>query len=336
MDALRVRVEQRLSTFFADKREETLALSSESIELIDAIEDLTMRGGKRLRAIVVAAGLQAVTDDPPTDAPDEVVDAGAAIELLQSYLLIHDDWMDLDDERRGGKSVYATLRERYDDDHLGASICVLAGDLTSAYASELFARIPFPEGKRLRALDAFWRMQREVFFGQHLDLLGTGDVERTYDLKTGSYTVRGPLCIGGLLGDASDAALEALDRFAAPLGVAFQLRDELLGTFGDPDQTGKPTGNDLRAGKLTALVVHARAEVPAAERGPLETVLGRPDATDHEIAAATELLVRCGARRHVEQRLATLSAAAERALEGAPLRVEPLARIARLLIDRSY
>jgi geranylgeranyl diphosphate synthase type I len=189
-DGIRERVEERLRRFFDDKREEAAALAPESTELVEAIFELTLRGGKRLRARVAAAAFRSVRSDGDIAS---TVDVGAAIEMLQTFLLVHDDWMDCDEERRGGPSVWAALRDRHGDPHLGASLAILAGDLAAVYAQELLVGAPFPEEKRGPALDAFHRMQREVFFGQQLDLVASRDVERMYDLKTGSYTVtRGP------------------------------------------------------------------------------------------------------------------------------------------------
>ncbi len=331
LPGVRDRVEQHLRDFLAEKREEAATLSPDSVELVDAVEALTMRGGKRLRPLVAAAAFRAV--DPTADL-SRVADVGASLELLQTFLLIHDDWMDHDEERRGGPSVWAWLRDRHGDAHLGAALGVLAGDLAAGYASELLARAPFPAARRGEATAAFHRMQTEVFLGQHLDLVATRHVERMYDLKTGSYTTRGPLRLGAILADARAAQTDALERFATPLGIAFQLRDELLGTFGDPTVTGKPAGNDLRAGKRTVLVEEIRARGSASQVESVERVLGRTDAPDDEIAHATAALSASGARDRVEALLATLIARAEDALAQAPLDVAPLRAVMRLLAFR--
>jgi geranylgeranyl diphosphate synthase type I len=137
------------------------------------------------------------------------------------------------------------------------------------------------------------------------------DVEAMHDLKTGSYTVRGPLLLGAALAGAPHALRAGLERFAAPIGIAFQLRDDLLGTFGDPAETGKPVGNDLVAGKRTALVAEAHRLASEQELSALVRVLGRADASLAEIRAATGALVSSGARRAVEDRLHALCDEAE-------------------------
>jgi geranylgeranyl diphosphate synthase type I len=321
------RVEARIRGFFEEKRAEATEMAEDSVELVDAVFELTLRGGKRLRPIVVEAAHRAIR---PSGDPDATVDVGAAIEMLQTFLLVHDDWMDGDEDRRGGRSVWAKLRDRHGDAHLGASLAILAGDLAAVYAHELLFGAPFPAEARDEALSTFLRMEREVFFGQQLDLVGSDRVERMYDLKTASYTTRGPLRLGALLAGAGGETLEALDRFARPLGIAFQLRDELLGTFGDPAVTGKPAGNDLRAGKRTVAVEAMRAHGSREQLAAVERAFGRRDATEAELAAATEALVAAGARARVEARLEERLAEARNELGRMPFDARPL----EVVLDR--
>lgn len=316
LEEVRREIDARLVRFFEEERTSAKALAPEALELVEAVAALTVRGGKRLRPAVTVAAFRSVA---PERDWRETLDAGAALELLQSYLLIHDDWMDGDDQRRGGPAVHAALAKKLGDAHLGASLAVLAGDLGSAYAQRLvLGSLPYARDAAA-VLDAFVRMQVEVVMGQSLDLLASPDVSRMQQLKTGSYTVEGPLRLGARIGGASAQQMRALEAFGTPLGEAFQVRDDLLGTFGDPRATGKPAGNDLRAGKRTALVRECEHLLSESERAPLTRVLGRKDATDEEVAAATELFVRSGARKNVEQRLSELLERAQAALEGGGL-----------------
>ncbi|MDQ3034121.1 MAG: polyprenyl synthetase family protein [Myxococcota bacterium] len=295
------------------------ALAPEALELVEAIEALTMRGGKRLRPAVLVAAFRSIA--PERDWA-ETLPACAGLELLQSYLLIHDDWMDGDEQRRGGPAVHAALAKKRGDAHLGASLAILAGDLASAYAQRLVLESFATASRPREMLAAFVRMQVEVVMGQSLDLLASSDVSRMQQLKTGSYTVAGPLRLGALIAGATDAQMDAMESFGTPLGEAFQVRDDLLGTFGDPRATGKPSGNDLRAGKRTALVRECERLLGDDERGALMRVLGQRDATDEDVAAATELFVQSGARKNVEQRLSSLLDQACTALDGGAL-VDP-------------
>lgn len=312
LDAVRRHVDAQLDEFFAASRVEMLGLAPEAMPIVEAVEALTLRGGKRLRPAVLVAAFTSVSASGDWRS---TADACAALELLQTYLLIHDDWMDGDEQRRGGPSVHAALRDRVGDAHLGASLAVLAGDLASAFSQRLMVRASTAAKSPVQALEAFVRMQTEVVCGQSLDLLATTDVPRMQQLKTGSYTVAGPLRLGALLAGATPEQLGVLEAFGGPMGEAFQLRDDLLGTFGDPRTTGKPSGNDLRAGKRTALVLEAEQRLDADARAPLTRVLGLKEATDTQVAEAAALLVESGAKAGVERRLDMLVQQAVGALD---------------------
>lgn len=321
-------VNEHLRTVFEEKRAQVRELSPYAPELVDAAAELTMRGGKRLRCLILYAGFRAAGG--PAE-PARVLDLAAAIELLQTYLLIQDDWMDDDSERRGGPSVHAALAARRGDAQLGASLGILASDLAAGFAHESLQRGAVAAKRTAEILARFSVMHTEVVCGQQMDLLEHAEVERMHDLKTGSYTVRGPLQIGALLADATPAQLEALDRFGRPLGIAFQLRDDLLGTYGDPQLTGKPAGHDLREGKNTSLIREARALLDAQAWSRLERVLGHADATPAQLQEAAHLLETSGARARVEAQLATLADEAECALRGSPLAAEGVSMLRELL-----
>lgn len=315
---VRSQVNRHLADFLESERHTARDLAPESAELVHVIESLTLRGGKRLRPAVLTAAFRAVAPDRPVG---DVVEVAAALELLQTYLLIHDDWMDRDDERRGGPSAHVMLTPAGRDPHIGASLAILAGDLACSLSWKLMtratARAPAPTGNQ--ALRVFVSMQQEVVFGQQLDLIATDRVALMHQLKTGSYTIRGPLLLGAALGEASEAQRAALLAFGRPLGQAFQLRDDLLGAFGNPASTGKPAGNDLRAGKRTALISAAEHSLAPADRERLSRVFGRRDAPDHDVKAVTEMLSGRGPRAAVEQELHQLVDQAKAALKASPL-----------------
>lgn len=328
LEEVRGSVDARLAAHFAAARES--AVVPEARQLVHAIEALTMRGGKRLRPALVHAAHAAIR---PDGAPEDVILVGAALELLQSYLLIHDDWMDGDEERRGGPAVHAALREAHGRDaQLGASLAVLAGNLASAHAWELLTAIGGPEPRLRAVIDAFLAIHREVVIGQQLDLVGTEHVALMQRLKTGSYTVRGPLLLGLALARGGEPERRALEAYGEPLGEAFQLRDDLLGVFGDRSVLGKPVGSDLRAGKRTALVRIAEERGTDEDRRALDDVLGARDTSDEALARATEVLDRT-ARAPIEARIDALVAEAKACLERAPLTPRGRAML-RELADR--
>ncbi|HKU42772.1 MAG TPA: polyprenyl synthetase family protein [Polyangiales bacterium] len=322
-----LRVNDHLTAFFADKRAQLAGLTPHAFELVDAAAELTMRGGKRLRCLLMFAAFRSAGGE---DRVERLLDAMASIELLQTYLLIQDDWMDDDTQRRGGPAVHAAFAEQRKNPKLGASLGILTSDLAAGFAFELLHRTAVGAVRAGEILAAYDELHREVLCGQQLDLLQHSEVEHTHDLKSGSYSVRGPMRVGALIANASAEQLAVLERFGRPLGVAFQLRDDLLGTFGDPRLTGKPAGHDLRAGKNTTLVREARGLMDAAGLALLDRVLGNQAASPAELADATRAIESSGARARVEARLAALANQAEEALRS-PLSAEGLAMLRELL-----
>ncbi len=332
-ELVRHRIDERLSLALDDAARQARERASDALPMIEQIRALTMRGGKRLRPLMVMAAVECVT--AWTSLEQATVDVGAAIELLQTYLLVHDDWMDGDSVRRGGPTVHVALAETFGNAHLGASVAVLAGDMASALAQDLVVRSQVPPDRLRAVLAAYVAMQREVILGQTLDVLGARDIDAVHDLKTGSYTVRGPLALGHALAGGSPDAWQALDAFAGPVGIAFQLRDDLIGTFGDEKETGKSAASDLRAGKRTAPVGLALERLDAQGRTELEGLLGRDD--DDAVTRARALIERSGARTAVEDRIAALREQALAALNAASLRVEGarlLASLAHVMTER--
>ncbi len=330
------RVNSRLKAFFAEKRPVVTRLSPPSSALIDEIADLTLRGGKRLRPIALFTGFRSAS---PHGDPAETLEAAIALELLQTYLLIHDDWMDQDEQRRNGPTIHAKLGKIHGDKHLGNCLGVLAGDIASGYAWELMSQASFPKGRRQEALREFAAMHQDIVLGQHLDLLGHEDIERMYDLKSGSYTVRGPLRLGAIIGNATSEQLEVLDEISRPVGIAFQLRDDLLSAFGKGEKLGKPVGNDLRAGKRTLLVSEALALMTAEQKRDFKRVLGRSEVTDEQVAEAVQLLSSCGAKKKVEVRVQRLVQQARERMHASPLSREGIALIEELIelmVTRDY
>ena len=303
--ALRAWLERRVAE--ASRR------GSELEVVADAVRQLALRGGKRMRAVLLAAAYEACGGPPETEA---VTFAGMSMEILQTYLLVHDDWMDGDATRRGGPSVPAMMHDRFAGSRADA-MTVLAGDLAAAWAQRALLEIRLPPERVVPAAREFARMQEEVIHGQILDVVGVAadsrEVEQVHLLKTSSYSVQGPVVMGACLAGAPESQVNALVEFARPLGVAFQLRDDILGVFGDEAATGKPCGSDIRSGKRTAVIV-AGAEDEGSRRA-LSRALGRADASEDDVRAAIEGLRASGARERVEGRIAALVGASATALD---------------------
>jgi geranylgeranyl diphosphate synthase, type I len=313
LPTVQTEIEIRLRGFLETRLDVARRHGPEVVEMVSAVRDLCLRGGKRFRPALLVAGYRSASERADLE---PALDAGVALELLQAYLLIHDDWMDGDLVRRGGPAVHAQLAKRFRSEHKGNASGILAGDYAAAVALEALSQVEMKGGAALAAMACFAEMQLDAIAGQQLDLIGGEyDVELAYQLKTGSYTVRGPLRLGAILASASPKTLRTLDRFALPVGVAFQLRDDLLSAFGDPKRTGKPLGNDLRAGKRTALLVAGLTLARGKALRSLKRAVGNASATDEEIRVALAVLEACGARAAIEARVDELSAVALREIK---------------------
>ena len=317
LDRVRKHVDSSLAVWLKPRVAAASAVSTEVGAAAEAVEGLAVRGGKRMRAALVGAAFVACNDGPSEATWSRVDRAMIAIELLQVYLLIHDDWMDDDDVRRGGPAVHVLLRERLGSKRLGDAAAVLAGDLACGYAQEALLESDLPAERVLAAARAFARIQEEVVTGQLAEMSTHASVEVIHALKTASYTVTGPLALGAHLAGAPETRVAQLARYGRPLGIAFQLRDDLLGTFGDPSATGKPVGNDIRQGKRTALVAELRGH--AASEAIVARVLGRADASEQDVAEVVRAMETSGAKARVEARVAELLAETRAALEAMAL-----------------
>ncbi len=340
-DHFRERLSTATGRFFTEQRSVLDRVSSDAVGLVDSIEDLTS-GGKKLRPLLCYWGWRAAggaADDP------SVVTAGMALELFQAAALIHDDIIDRSDIRRGAPSVHKQFETRHrrqewrlDPERFGAGAAILAGDLCLSFSEAAFASAaaasPGGSGGPARAI--FNLMRTEVMAGQYLDLLeeavgadreATAAVERALTIvrfKSAKYSTEHPMGIGGALAGAPKELLEQYSDFSLPLGEAFQLRDDLLGVFGDPSVTGKPAGDDLREGKRTLLIAKANLAGSPSQRQVLDADLGRPGMNDGDVAHLRSILEETGARDHVETLIEERAHAAFEALER--LDIDPLCR----------
>ena len=323
---LRRRVQTALDAFMAARRPGLAAVSPELVPLTDALTEL-ISGGKRLRPAFCFWGhLGAGGDDS-----DELVVAAASLELFQACAIIHDDVMDQSDTRRGKPAVHRRFAEMHRDEDwhgdpevFGAGAAILLGDLCLSWSDEMLATSAAPrlaEGKAV--YDA---MRSELMGGQYLDLLeqarGGGSVERALRVaryKSAKYTIEKPLHLGAALAGAGQEVFDAYSGYGLPLGEAFQLRDDVLGVFGDPSQTGKPAGDDLREGKRTVLVAIAMEAASPAQASVVRRHLGDPHLGEPGVSALRTVLTDTGAVGRVEGLIATLMDDAMAALAAAPL-----------------
>ncbi|GAA0803394.1 polyprenyl synthetase family protein [Spirilliplanes yamanashiensis] len=337
---LRQRVDRALADFLARRRADLAAIDPALGPVADAVDAFVLGGGKRLRPAFAYWGYRAA-GGPDGDA---VVAAVAALELVQASALIHDDLMDRSDTRRGEPAVHRRFEALHgkagwqgDAAAFGDSAAILLGDLTLVWSDELLHTAGVDPAALARARPVFDAMRTEVTVGQYLDVLtqATGEmsVERAGKVaryKSAKYTVERPLLLGAALAGAPAALSAAYSAFGLPLGEAFQLRDDVLGVFGDPAVTGKPAGDDLREGKRTYLVAAACATAPEADRTELLSRLGDPALDAAGVDRLRTIIESSGALRRTEERIAELTAEAAAALTAADVDPDAAAVLRRL------
>ncbi|SEQ38844.1 polyprenyl synthetase family protein [Streptomyces radiopugnans] len=318
-------------------------------DVADCLIDLVRRGGKRLRPAFLWWGWRAGGGTPEHADAEAVLHAAAALELIQACALVHDDLMDDSPLRRGAPAAHVALARRHrarglrgDAEAFGASAALLTGDLALVWAEDLWDAASPSEEARRRARPVWRAMRTEMVAGQYLDLHGQAagapspsSSLRVAHLKSGLYTVERPLHLGAALAGADAHTTSALRRAGRCAGVAFQLRDDILGVFGDPARTGKPAGDDVRQGKPTHLMAVglrlARVRGRRAARELLEHALGNPALTEGELDRVRAVLTELGARDAVERRIGGLAGDALAALEEAELDGVPARKLSALL-----
>ncbi|QYJ04660.1 polyprenyl synthetase family protein [Nocardioides panacisoli] len=304
-------------------------LGDDAAALLDEARAV-VSGGKRFRAAFCYWGFRAV--QPGGEDEAAVLRAAAALELLHASALAHDDLMDDSDTRRGRPATHRGFASAHARDGLpgdaedyGAAAAILLGDLLLSWSDELLRRCGLPEQRVGAALDLFDQCRTEVIAGQFLDVSvqarGRADVDTAMQVlryKSAKYSIERPLHIGAALAGADAATLAALTAYGLPVGEAFQLRDDLLGVFGDPDTTGKPAGDDLVEGKRTVLVALALEAAPAEDARRLDAALGTDLGTE-QVAELRGIIQRSGAQARVEAMITELADDARSALEQAPI-----------------
>jgi geranylgeranyl diphosphate synthase type I len=355
---LREQVDTRLSTVLAEQRAVLADISSDAAPLVEAWAQM-LRGGKRLRAAFAYWSWRAHGGARGEGSTAGIVGVGAALELFQAAALFHDDVMDRSDTRRGVPTAHRTFAARHRDagwsgdaDQFGLSAAILLGDLSLVASEDEFLRAvsEVPAAAVAPARVLFTRMRTEVTVGQYLDMHAQmlpwtddfdADERRAREVvrsKSARYSVESPIAIGAALAGAAPEQLATCSAFGLPLGEAFQLRDDLLGAFGDPETTGKPAGDDLREGKRTLLVIRAMRALDPAARTELASMLGAPDLTAADVAQMQQTIRGTGAADEVEELIETLSDTALSTLAASGLSgpaVETLSDLARAAVQRA-
>ncbi len=326
VDHLQARASEAVTGFVASQRELLANMQPQFVDLADAVAALVSHG-KRIRPLFGWIGWRLSGGDNR----DEAVQALTSLELLHACALIHDDVMDQSDTRRGQPSTHRLFENWHGQRHwqgdasvFGQAGAILAGDLCLSWCDEMYFGSGLDSGALLAAKPILDIMRTEVVAGQYLDMArqaeGVADTASALTVaryKSAKYTIERPLHLGARLAGCDDDRLDHLSAYGLPLGEAFQLRDDLLGVFGDPTVTGKPAGDDIREGKQTVLISHALAHASAAEAQELTGLLGNAAASDSQIARAQAILTAVGSRAATEELITERTAEALAAIDDA-------------------
>lgn len=342
-------IQGTLDDFLDERERDLMRIANDLRPFVDYSRDL-LRGGKRFRALFCYWGHRAVTDSAKDESEplgdtaerlDAIVLAASALEVFHAAALVHDDIIDNSATRRGMPAVHKRFSELHsesgwvgDPAQFGESAALLAGDLLLAWSDDLFTsaldRLP-GDVSVTPAREEYARMRTEVMLGQYLDILEEHSwatrpdtdllprAQRVIVYKSAKYSIEAPLTIGAALGGGTPEQLDALRAFGLPLGVAYQLRDDLLGVFGDPQSTGKPAGDDLREGKRTVLIAVARAELPPNAVAFLDEHLGNRALDEEQVQMLQSALRDSGAVERIEKVIELNAETARAALVDAPL-----------------
>jgi geranylgeranyl diphosphate synthase type I len=343
VEDLRARVQKALDDHLSLQERRLEEVGPDLSPLLDGIRDL-LSGGKRLRAAFCYWGWRGAGGADCT----EIVTAASGLECFQAAALLHDDVMDGSDTRRGRPAMHRRVARIHtdlgwsgDSDRFGEAAAILAGDLCLAWSDELLATSGLSPAAVARGRETFDTMRTQLMGGQYLDVLeqamadrsgGSGgrggiggpaglggtDVDRALQVlryKSAKYTVEHPLLLGATLAGAGPELQAGFSAYGLPLGEAFQLRDDVLGVFGDPEVTGKPAGDDLREGKRTVLVAQVALLGSTAQRQVLRRHLGDPHLEAYGVAAVCEAIEASGALAAVEAMIEARAAEAVAALE---------------------
>ncbi|PSK96881.1 geranylgeranyl diphosphate synthase type I [Murinocardiopsis flavida] len=341
VSAVRPAVDAALAEFMEHRRKLMAEIGPELVPVMDALDHM-LAGGKRLRPAFCYWGWRGAGG---AEIP-EIGTAAAALEFLQACALIHDDVIDNSDTRRGRPATHrrlAALHERsgWDGDPaaFGRGAAVLIGDLCLAWCEEMYSASGLGEAALRAGRGPFDMMRTEVMAGQYLDMIeqerGGETVEaalRVMHYKSAKYTVERPLHLGAALAGRHDELAPVFTAYGVPLGVAFQLRDDVLGVFGDPAQTGKPAGDDLREGKRTLVVAETLSRARSGDADRFRTLLGDPALSAESVDWMRALITASGGLAACEQRIDDYTARASAALDTDAIAPEARAALADLIV----
>ncbi|MCK5085312.1 polyprenyl synthetase family protein [Candidatus Parcubacteria bacterium] len=297
----------------------------ELIEMIENLKNFTLSSGKRIRPILFYFGYILSGGKNKSEA----LKTSIAIEIIHSYLLIHDDIIDQDDFRHGSLSMHYKYKKEYESrvengnlEHFGISMGIVVGDLASILGYKILTNSDFSLDLKNRAIKKLNQIVSNTIAGEALDVMLAECIdvkeERIFEMqkyKTAKYTIEGPLHLGAILAGADENFLNEISEFAIPMGIAFQIKDDIIGVFGDKDKIGKPVGSDLKEGKKTLLIAKVLENVNENDRNFLMDVLGNENIDFKKIEKVRKIIIDTGSLKYSEDKAEELISVAKKKLD---------------------
>ena len=326
LPALRDSINEALSAFIDADNHYLTEIGTELEPVASALKDFLLQSGKRFRPLFAAIGYLGTG----AQLTPEFFTALSSVELIHVCALIHDDVMDASDTRRGAPSIHRLFENLHRSknfvgsaEQYGIASAILLGDLALVWASKMLHESNIPSHQIIAALPIFDEMEVELMAGQYLDIheqaLGSESVERSLKVaryKSGKYSIERPLHFGAAIANSNPEKFYPIySAYGLPLGEAFQLRDDLLGVFGDSAETGKPAGDDLREGKRTVLMALTGERANQSQREIIRELFGKADLTADEVQAMRAVIVDTGAKDHLEELITSLTHQATTAID---------------------
>lgn len=349
---LKSKIDPEIENYFTKIIREIEEVDKEVAEAIKYVRKITLAGGKRARAIFMYYGYRAAGGKDLK----KILRVGVSIELVHMFLLIHDDVIDQDDKRHGVTTIhrhYASIGKNYlkkeNSEHFGKSVGIVVGDTIGAlgnrvlYESDFESKLVVKALKRLQGIVALTCIGgTEDLYVENKRNASEKEIMRMYENKTAKYTIEGPLHLGAILAGADEKFLKILSDYSVPVGIAFQIQDDILGIFGDEGKLGKPVGSDIRQGKQTILVAKALKKADAEQKKILERTLGKKDLTANDIKDFRKVIIDTGSLDYAKNLSEKLVADGKRIIENqnAAVKIEKEARefllgIADYIISRT-
>lgn len=330
------KIDALLFSFLTEEKERAKPTGKYNVQVHSLLSDFCLRGGKRIRPILLIEAYKLVGGKDI----DQIMKASLSMELLEDFLLIHDDIIDRDEIRRGGPSFHKMAEELTGNSHFGLSTAIIGGDMLSALAIQPILKTNLKNKER--AISEFIHAELSCFYGELLDIMlekeddtKEEDFFKMIDLKTASYTTIAPLVIGAILGEANDEQIETLRTYGKLLGQAFQITDDILGVFGDEKRLGKPVDSDIKEGKKTLLIIYALNNVKDEDKNFLKSCLGNSALAPEDLIKVREVLKSSGALTYSRNKAKEIIESAKAILKNNFTNASFLIEIADFIIERS-